>query len=38
MTSVEEAFGWLSYAEDTLQDAKDTLAMGKYVVAVSLAY
>lgn len=38
MTSVEEAFGWLSYAEDTLQDAKDNLAMGKYGVAVSLAY
>ena len=38
MTSVEEAFGWLSYAEDTLQDAKDTLGMGKYGVAVSLAY
>ncbi|MCY4369044.1 MAG: HEPN domain-containing protein [bacterium] len=38
MTSVEEAFGWLSYAEDTLQEAKDTLAIGKYGVAVSLSY
>lgn len=38
MTSVEEAFGWLVYAEETLGDAKDNLAMGKYGVAVSLSY
>lgn len=38
MTYLEETFGWLSYAEDTLQDAKDNLAMGKFGVAVSLAY
>jgi len=38
VTSVEEAYGWLSYADDMLQDAEDNLAMGKYGVAVSLAY
>jgi uncharacterized protein (UPF0332 family) len=38
VTSVEEAFGWLSYADDMLQDAKDTLAIGKHGVALSLAY
>lgn len=38
MTYIEEAFGWLSYAEDTLKHAQDNFAMGNYGVAVSLAY
>ena len=38
MTSLDEAFGWLSYADDNLRDARDNLAMGKYGVAVGLAY
>lgn len=38
MTYIEEAFGWLAYAEETLQDAQDNFAMGKLGVAVSLAY
>ena len=38
MTSLEEAWGWLKYADDTLRFAKDNLQSHHYSVAVSLAY
>ena len=38
MTHLEETFAWLSYADETLQDARDNFRLGKYGVAVSLAY
>ncbi|MCY4367871.1 MAG: HEPN domain-containing protein [bacterium] len=38
MTSSEEAWGWLQYADDTLRSAQDCLRIGHYGPAVSLAY
>ena len=38
MTSSEEAWGWLEYANDTLRSAQDCLRIGHYGPAVSLAY
>ena len=38
MTHIEEAFSWLEYAQERLQDARDNFAMGKLGPAVSMAY
>ena len=38
MTHVEESFGWLAYAEDTLRHAADNFERGIYNVAVALSY
>lgn len=38
MTHIGEAFSWLEYAEERLQDAKDSFATGKLGPAVSMAY
>ena len=38
MTSSDEAWGWLEYANDTLRSAQDCLRIGRYAPAVSLAY
>lgn len=38
MTSLDEAWGWLRHAEDTLRSAQDCLRIGHYGPAVSLAY
>ena len=37
MTSLEEAWGWLKHAEDTLRSAQDCLRIGHYGPAISLA-
>ncbi len=38
MTHLEEAFGWLAYAEDTLRHAEDNFERGIHNVALTLAY
>ena len=38
MTSLQEAWGWLEYADDTLRSAGDSYRTQNYAAAVSLAY
>ena len=38
MTSLDEAWGWLKHADETLRSAQDCLRIGHYGPAVSLAY
>lgn len=38
MTSLDEAWGWLKHADDTLRSAQDCLRIGHYGPTVSLAY